>query len=100
MHVQKANSVRSTRHGWYAGIRCLLVGLVLVGLTNVAAIAQTIYGNISGAGDRQTGAAIVGARIEVKNMDTGETREVVSGSDGTYTVRSLPGGRYCRSHLG
>lgn len=27
-------------------------------------------------------------------MDTGETREVVSGSDGTYTVRSLPGGRY------
>ncbi|WP_283249025.1 hypothetical protein [Chloracidobacterium aggregatum] len=40
--------MRSTRHGWYAGIRCLLVGLVLVGLTNVAAIAQTIYGNISG----------------------------------------------------
>ncbi|AEP12594.1 TonB-dependent Receptor Plug Domain protein [Chloracidobacterium thermophilum B] len=94
MHVQKANSVRSTRHGWYAGIRCLLVGLVLVGLTNVAAIAQTIYGNISGRVTDQTGAAIVGARIEVKNMDTGETREVVSGSDGTYTVRSLPGGRY------
>ncbi|MFQ3590401.1 MAG: carboxypeptidase regulatory-like domain-containing protein, partial [Chloracidobacterium sp.] len=76
-------------HWLQTGVFCLIVGLA-----NVAAVAQTIYGNVSGRVTDQTGAAIVGARIEARNLDTGETREIVSSSDGTYTLRSLPGGRY------
>lgn len=65
-----------------------------LGLLSWSIAAQTIYGNLSGRVTDQTGAAIAGARVEARNMDTGETRETTTGSDGVYLFRALPGGRY------
>ena len=41
-----------------------------------------------------TAATVPGARVTVKNLDTGLTRGVPAGADGYYRVLALPIGRY------
>src|ERR1700688_797952 len=54
-----------------------------------AAVSQ-----ISGAVRDSTGAAIPNARVTVTQTSTGMTRSVQTGSDGEYTILSLPIGPY------
>jgi hypothetical protein len=64
--------------------------LLLIASGLVAPIqAQTETGSISGTVTDQTGAAIVGAKIEVKSQNTGLTRETVTSSTGQFTIVSL-----------
>jgi hypothetical protein len=46
-----------------------------------------------------TGALVVGAQITISNADTGFARTVTTGSDGLYTITSLPIGHYTLSAL-
>lgn len=56
--------------------------------------SQSINGTIRGLISDPSGAAIAGATVTVKNLDTGYTRTVSSGADGLYVVPDLPVGAY------
>ena len=70
---------------------CLTVILLLWG---TSAAAQTFRGTILGSVTDSSGAAIAGAAVAVKNVNTGLSRTVTTSEDGTYSVPELPIGTY------
>ena len=56
--------------------------------------AQTFRGTILGTVTDSSGAAIAGAAVAVKNVNTGLSRTVTTSEDGTYSVPELPIGTY------
>ncbi|MFT4114802.1 TonB-dependent receptor [Silvibacterium sp.] len=56
--------------------------------------AQVVGGSISGTVHDATGAAIPGAHVEVRNTETGATREVLTDAAGRYVAPSVPVGPY------
>jgi outer membrane receptor protein involved in Fe transport len=56
--------------------------------------AQTFRGAILGTVTDSSGAAIAGAAVAVKNVNTGLSRTVSTSEDGTYSVPELPIGTY------
>ncbi|MBT9333253.1 carboxypeptidase-like regulatory domain-containing protein [Acidipila sp. 4G-K13] len=60
----------------------------------VAAHAQIVGGSISGTVVDTAGAAISGASVTVLNLETGNTRNVVTRADGNYAAPSVPVGNY------
>jgi hypothetical protein len=72
----------------------LALGWMLT-LLCISAIAQTVsVAKISGVVTDASGSVIVGAEVTAKETDTGLTRAVKTGSDGSYNIFSLPVGRY------
>jgi hypothetical protein len=71
---------------------CTMLGMLLL-LTSVAS-AQTFRGTILGTVTDATGAAIGGAKVTVKNVDTGLVRTVETSADGSYAAPELPIGNY------
>ena len=67
---------------------------VLVLLFATAASAQDPTGTIEGEITDQTMAAVAGARIVAKNIDTGLTKDAESTDEGRYRLLLLPAGRY------
>jgi outer membrane receptor protein involved in Fe transport len=63
-------------------------------LTAVSAPAQTFRGTILGTVTDSSGAAVPGANVTVKNMETGLTRVVSTSDDGSYSAPELPIGNY------
>ena len=70
---------------------CLTAILLLWG---TSAAAQTFRGTILGTVTDSSGAAIAGAAVAVKNVNTGLSRTVTTSEDGTYSVPELPIGTY------
>jgi outer membrane receptor protein involved in Fe transport len=70
-----------------------LAALVLLAL-GVGAGAQTFRGTILGTVTDSSGAAIAGATVTVKNLDTGLVRTVTTSADGSYSAPELPIGSY------
>jgi hypothetical protein len=62
--------------------------------TPVWAQSQSINGTIRGLVSDPTGAAIAGATVTVKNLDTGYTRLVNADANGLYIAPDLPIGTY------
>src|SRR5215472_15103286 len=58
------------------------------------AFAQVTTGTISGIVQDASGAAIAGASVTVKNLDTGTNRTVTTDSGGRYNAPDLPLGNY------
>ena len=52
----------------------LLSLAVLIGVLEVACLGQTFRGTILGNVTDATGAAVVGAKVTIHNMETGQTR--------------------------
>src|SRR5688500_2541404 len=71
---------------------CLLVALALS--ATVVAQTQSTTGNIQGNVLDANGAAIPGATVEVKNLETNLTRTFVTDEDGRFVALTLPPGRY------
>ncbi len=71
----------------------LLALLVFVGVNDKVA-AQTIYGSINGKVVDQTGGAILGVEIIVKNIQTGVSRQTITDEVGFYQVSALQSGEY------
>jgi outer membrane receptor for ferrienterochelin and colicin len=71
---------------------CLLVTLIFAS----AAVAQTqiTTGTIQGTVLDANGAAVPGATVEVKNIDTNSVRTTTSDDEGRFLALQLPSGRY------
>jgi len=57
-------------------------------------MAQLDTGTISGTVADQSGAAVPGAAITIRNVATGITRDLVTNAAGRYEAAALPGGSY------
>lgn len=57
-------------------------------------VAQRSTGNIRGVVTDSSGAALVGANVNVKNAGTGETRTATTNQQGEYVFTDLPVGMY------
>ena len=73
-----------------------LVTTLIVGMTvaHPSAQSQAINGTIEGTITDQSGAALPGVSVTVTNVDTGDSRMVVSNDAGVYRAPLLPLGRY------
>src|SRR3954469_14126690 len=65
---------------------------VILLAASAAAMAQTA--TVNGIVTDTTDAVIVGARLEVTNLDTGLRREALSNEAGAFSFSLLPVGRY------
>ncbi len=73
--------------------RLWLSVLSLLCLCSVPAVAQVSAG-LSGRVTDQTGAAVPGAAVTAKNLDTGATRTTITDQAGRYELPALPIGKY------
>jgi len=67
---------------------------VLVALTSVPAVAQTVTGTMKGSVIDKSGGVLPGVTVTIRNAETGLERVVVTSKDGTYNAPYLPIGRY------
>jgi Carboxypeptidase regulatory-like domain len=79
------------RRLWMAAL-CLLI--LLAPASGVFAQSQITSGVIQGNVLDQQGAAVVGANVEAKNLDTNFTRTLTTDTDGRFVFLQLPSGRY------
>ena len=79
--------LRSLTGGVFALALCAL-------LFGAAAPAQTFRGTILGVVTDSSGAAVPGATVQIRNLDTGLVRTVVTSQDGSYSAPELPIGNY------
>jgi hypothetical protein len=87
------NALLRSFAAWVKGLSlCLLVTLLFA----ASAVAQTqiTTGAIQGTVVDANGAALPGANIEVKNVDTNFVRTATSDDDGRFIALQLPPGRY------
>src|SRR5260370_18804265 len=82
------------RRGGATMFRYLLVLLIGVILGACLVSAQVTTGTISGIVQDASGAAIPGADVTVKNVDTGIARTISSDPGGRYTAPDLPIANY------
>lgn len=68
--------------------------LLFTALVALPAEAQTVTGTIQGVVTDATGGVLPGTAIEVRNVETGATRALVTNEVGFYTATFLPVGRY------
>ena len=72
------------------------VGMILavVVLAANVLVAQTFRGTVLGTVTDASGAVVAGARVTVRNVDTGLERSTQTSADGSYSVPELPIGTY------
>src|SRR3954464_14527765 len=73
---------------WFAAL------IVAMSAAHPLAQSQAINGTIEGTITDQSGAALPGVSVTVTNVDTGDTRVVISNEAGMYRAPLLPLGRY------
>jgi len=82
-------------NSFFRAIRTLaLVVFALTIFAGASTLAQTFRGTILGNVTDSSGAAVPGATVTIKNVDTGLVRTVVSSEDGSYATPELPIGNY------
>ena len=72
----------------------LVLMLVLIGASRAFAQSQAVNGTIEGTISDESGAALPGVSVTVSNLDTGDSRVVVTNEAGAYRAPLLPLGRY------
>ena len=82
------------KHRGLAGLRLALMLIALIALAAAPGTAQTFRGTILGTVTDATGAVVSGAKVTVRNTDTGLTREVTTADDGNFSAPELPVGNY------
>jgi len=75
-------------------IAILAASIGLIALGNCPVLAQGFAGTITGTVKDTSGAAVPGAAVTVKHLETGLTRAVQADATGNYSVPSLPVGEY------
>ncbi len=87
----KGISFRSS--GWLAKIAALWL-FILIGTVSAFAQAQATTADLTGSVIDPGGAVVPGATITARNISTGISRTVTSGTDGGYRFIALPPGEY------
>src|SRR5258707_602476 len=80
-----------------SGPRVLLLTLAFVAsLVFLPAIvaAQTVTGTLQGTVSDSKGGVVPGAEVAIRNMETGQVRNLKTSGEGTYSATFLPLGRY------
>ena len=85
--------MRSYRSWCVRGVQ-VLAAILFAAIFAAPGWAQTFRGTILGTVTDSSGAAVAGATVTIKNVDTGLIRTTVSTGDGTYSVPELPIGTY------
>jgi hypothetical protein len=77
----------SNRSKWSlaVGVPAVLIGTV---------VAQTSKGMIAGTVTDNTGAALPNATVNVRSLDTGESRSITTGPSGAYRIEAVNPGNY------
>jgi outer membrane receptor protein involved in Fe transport len=75
-------------------LKSLLICVTLVLCLPSLSGAQTVTGTLQGTVSDSKGAVVPGADVVVRNIETGQERNVKTGSEGTYLATFLPIGRY------
>jgi hypothetical protein len=78
--------IRSVRAGWAVAFVLLLIAVPMA--------AQQSTGSITGTVQDSSGAAVPGATVTVRNVETGQERALVTNDGGGYSALSLPVGQY------
>ena len=81
-------------YGFGRKVAKILFALFTVLAFSVLAVAQRETGSIQGTVTDPSGAVVAGAKITVKGVGTGTTREATTGPSGLYNVTSLQPGPY------
>jgi outer membrane receptor protein involved in Fe transport len=82
-------------NSFFRAIRTLaLVAFALTIFAGATTFAQTFRGTILGSVTDSSGAAVPGATVTIKNVDTGLVRTVTTSDDGSYSAPELPIGNY------
>src|SRR5213593_2921089 len=68
--------------------------LAFVVLAATSLVAQTFRGTILGTVTDPSGAMVSGAKVTVRNVNTGLERSTQTSADGSYSVPELPIGTY------
>ena len=95
---QVAGATRTAKESFliqdWAAAAIFCAALLVMMLFSPLTQAQTFRGTILGTVTDTSGAAIGGATVVVKNVDTGLSRTVTTSTDGSYSVPELPIGNY------
>lgn len=70
-------------------LSCLVIGMAGIGYAQ-----STNSGDIRGSVTDQTGALVPGVTVNVLNVDTGVSKDIVTNRDGLYDTSSIVTGRY------
>lgn len=87
------NHQRTDFSSWLAACGRLGIFLALVLFLATGVNAQ-VSASVTGQVTDPSGAAIVGADVTVRNVDTGATRDVTTDGQGQYQIFALPVGNY------
>src|ERR1700732_5121165 len=79
--------------GFRVAVRVIALVFAVLGLS-VTMFGQAETGKISGTVSDPTGAIVTTAKVTVKRVDTGLTREATTSSGGGYTITNIPAGNY------
>jgi len=71
-----------------------VLGLAVLFAGSAALQAQIVGATLSGTVRDTTGAALSGAIVTVRQLETGASRQLVTGADGRYAAPSVPVGNY------
>jgi hypothetical protein len=71
-----------------------LVVLTVVGMGSFLVLKASVTGSISGIVTDPSGAAVPGAKVTLRNTDTGLVQETTTGSDGSYEFLVVPVGEH------
>ena len=82
--------LKPDRRFLFLTILCVMTLLVL----SSATFAQTVTGTMRGTVTDSSGAVVPGADVVIRNLDTGQERNLKTGSDGVFIAPFLPLGRY------
>ncbi len=74
-------------------MKALFPVLLMIALS-IATIAQVLYGSLTGNVSDQSGAVVVGAKVEVLNVGTGVSISAITDDRGTYLLNNLQAGVY------
>jgi hypothetical protein len=80
-------------HGrrWFVGV---FVFVLAASLAATPALAQILYGSVTGVIKDAQGATVPGATVTIVNRDNNLTRDTVTNAVGAYTIVNVPPGRY------
>src|SRR5262245_41596411 len=76
------------------GGQFLMIAALMLIVTSALAMAQILYGSLTGNVTDQSGAVVAGAKVEALNTGTGMATNVTKDERGTYLFNNLQAGIY------